>query len=251
MTPEQMPALHLTPDGRVQGDRVLGFRFQNAGAPSDWTWQTKHNFVGLVNTPGLAKLQVEFNDSAKTLRIHAGDLLIAEGSINEEADREHLASMLADYILTLEVNPLEGFPERQPPFLVGDGVQPLFHDSATGLVTMYSAESLAALGEKLDDKDLDGRRFRGNIVVSGVAEPFEELSWVGRNVRIGGTEFTVTKPVVRCLVTHANPVTGERDHDIMNTLVSHFTPDSPLFAITLEAVSGTRQISLDDPVELI
>ena len=250
MTPENLPALRLTSDGRVEGDRVLGFRFNDAGDPSDWSWQTKHNFVGLVNAPGLAALNVGFDVSTKTLRIDAGSLLIAEGSVDHEADRARISQLLADFVLTLDINPLESHPERNPIVLVGDGVQSLFHDSDQGLVTMYSAESLAALGETLGDEAVDGRRFRANVVVSGIDKPFKELSWTGRHIHIGQTEFIVTKPVTRCLVTHANPVTGKRDHDVMNTLVRHFTPDKPQFAVTLQAVSGTFEISSGDPVEL-
>ena len=251
MTPENVPLLRLTTDGRVEGDRVLGFRFNSAGDPSDWSWQTKQNFVGLVNTPGLAALNVEFDVTTRTLRIFTGNLSLADGSIDDETGRVRLSRQLEEYVLTLEVNPLEGHPERSPIVLVGDGVQPLFHDSQQGLVTMYSAESLDALGEKLNEDALDGRRFRANVVIRGVGEPFEELSWTGRHVRIGETEFVVTKPVTRCLVTHANPVTGRRDHDVMTALVRHFTPDSPQFAVTLQAVSGTRHISSGDPVVLV
>ncbi|MDA1297694.1 MAG: MOSC domain-containing protein [Chloroflexi bacterium] len=251
MTPEQLPSLRLTPDGRVEGDRVLGFRFGDAGDALDWSWQNKRNFVGLVNTPGLAKLNVEFAGAARRLRIHAGGLLIAEGPIDGDAARADIARLLADYILTLEVNPLAGFPERQPIVLVGDGVQPLFHDTAEGLVTMYSAESLNALGEKLGDPGIDGRRFRANVVIGGCSEPFEELSWAGRRIRIGQTVFTVTKPVTRCLVTHANPVTGSRDRDVLNALTRHFTPENPQFAVTLRAVSGSGLINSGDSVELI
>jgi uncharacterized protein YcbX len=250
MTPENMPALSLTSDRRVEGDRVLGFRFKNAGDPSDWDWQTKRNFVGLSNTPELATLNVEFTQETRMLRINAESRLIAEGSIDDEADRTRISDQLTNHVLTLEMNPLKGHPERGPIVLVGDGIQPLFHDSQEGLVTMYSEESLDALGKKLGDEALDGRRFRANVVISGAGEPFEELAWTGRRLSIGQTEFAVTKPVIRCLVTHANPVTGSRDHDVMNTLVRHFTPDEPQFAVTLQAVSATFNISSGDPVEL-
>ena len=251
MTPESVPALRLAADGRVEGDRVLGFRFNNAGDPSDWSWQTKQNFVGLVNTPGLAALNVEFSEPTRTLRILAGSLPIAEGSIDDQADRLRISQLLTEFVLTLDVNPLEGHPERQPVVLVGDGVQPLFHDTPQGLVTLYSSESLKALGVELGEHDLDGRRFRTNVVISGVDRPFEELSWSGRYIQIGQTEFIVTKPVTRCLVTHANPTTGSRDHDVMNTLVRHFTPNAPQFAVTLQAVSGSFTVTSGDLVELI
>ncbi len=240
LTPERLEAISLTKDGRVVGDRVLGFRFRNAGNPDDWSWQTKHNFVGLVNTPALATLITELDENSNRLRIHAEDLQIIDGRIDDPNERRTIELAFTDYVATLPDNPLTNHPERCPVTLVGDGEQPLFHDTAAGLVTLHSEESLAALGDSLNETGIDGRRFRSNIVVRGLGKPFEEMSWVGKRIAIGNTEFKVTKPVTRCLVTHANPVTGRRDLDVMKTLVSDFTPEKPQFAVMLQATGGDR-----------
>lgn len=251
MTPGRVNAIELTDAGRIKGDRVLGFRFRSAGDPSDWSWHTKQNFVGLVNTPALARLTVEFDSDSLRLRIAEKGMVIVEGRIADDSDRSTIEQTFSDYVATLDINPLADHPERQPPHLLGDGKQPLFHDTAAGLVTLHSEESLAALADKLDEEALSGLRFRSNIVVSGVGEPFAEMSWVGRRICIGETEFKVIKPVNRCLVTHANPVTGARDHDIMNTLVSHFTPETPQFAVMLQAAAGQNTVTRGEAVSLI
>ncbi len=251
LTPQRVDAIRLTDDGRVGGDRVLGFRFRDAGDPADWSWQTKNNFVGLINTPGLARLAAEFNSETKILKIHADDLCIVEGEIDDPDSRAQIERSFTDFVLDLDENPLSDHPERCPVTLVGDGSQPLFHDTAAGLVTLHSETSLEALASSLDTPELDGRRFRSNIVVSGLNEPFEEMSWVGGRVAIGETEFKVIKPVNRCLVTHANPVTGKRDKDIMNSLVHKFTPEKPQFAVTLQTISSERTVSVGDELKLI
>lgn len=251
MTPQSVESLELTADGRVIGDRILGFRFRNAGEPSDWTWQTKQNFVGLVNTPALARLAVELNEQDRSLRIHTDDLLLTEGAVASQSDRAEIEDIFTEFVLTLDINPLTGHPERQPVALVGDGKQSLFHDTAAGLVTLHSMESLDAVAHSLEDTALDGRRFRSNIVVSGLNEPFEEMSWIGQRVAIGDTEFKVIKAVNRCLVTHANPVTGRRDHNIMDTLVSNFTPEKPQFAVTLKVISGDGKLAIGDSISVI
>ena len=242
MTPERVSRIELTSDGRIQGDRVLGFRFRNAGGRKDWSWQTKQNYVGLVNTPGLARLTVEYDLNTKYLRISEKGMVIAEGGIEDGADRFVIEEAFSDYVSTLDINPIANHRDRQPACLVGDGEQPLFHDTAAGLVTLHSEESLGALADAIGDETLNGLRFRSNIVVSGVPKPFSEMSWVGKRVYIGQTEFKITKSVNRCLVTHANPITGVRDYDIMNTLVTHFTPERPQFAVMLEAVSGPNTV---------
>ncbi len=251
LTPEQVTQLHLTEDGRIQGDRVLAFRFRNAGDPGNWTWQTKQNFVGLINTPGLANLVASFDQASSVLRLQTDDLLIFEGDISDPSQRAAAEQSFTDYALTLFDNPLARYPERYPVALVGDGVQPLFHDTSAGLVTLYCEESLQALSESLGTDEIDGTRFRSNIVVSGLDEPMSEMSWIGREVKIGEIEFKVTKAVNRCLVTHVNPRTGVRDLDVMGELTREFTPEKPQFAVMLQARCPGGTISLQDEVELL
>ena len=131
-----------------------------------------------------------------------------------EEDRSDLSQGVSEFVSSLEINPLVGHPERLPLNLIGDGRQALFHDSEIGGVTLYSSESLAAL-EASVGTDLDGRRFRTNVVISGV-EAWEELSWNGRLI-IGDGEYEIEKTVTRCLATPLNPEAGYRDHEIMKS----------------------------------
>ena len=85
-TPERRSELSVV-DGRVTGDRVLAFRFADKGSVDDWKWQTKHNFVALVNTPGMALLELGFDDVSRVLSLRFQGELFAEGSINTEEDR--------------------------------------------------------------------------------------------------------------------------------------------------------------------
>jgi len=42
---------------------------------------------------------------------------------------------------------------------------------------------------------------------------------VGGKLRVGNVAFETVVPKVRCLATHANPLTGDRDLPVMQTLV--------------------------------
>jgi len=248
-TPEPLNRLSVSPDGRISGDRVLAFRLADVAPPEDVEWRRKHNYIALANTPGMARMSLSLDEAARRLRIDVGGLIIANGSIDD--DRQQIAAAVTDFVLTLDDNPLEGHPERQPLMLVGDGRQGLFHDTPDGQVTLYSEESLAALGEKLGDPAVDGRRFRANIAISGVSEPFEEFAWVGKRIAIGAAEFRVVAPVVRCLATHANPATGERDRVVMDTLVAHFTPERPEFAVMLEPLNAPSEIETEAELRVL
>jgi len=64
--------------------------------------------------------------------------------------------------------------------------------------------------------DLSPLRWRGNLLVDGL-QPWEELEWVGKTVRVGDAELKIVEPTKRCRATEANPDTGERD---VNTLAA-------------------------------
>ena len=88
-----------------------------------------------------------------------------------------------------------------------------------------------------NNANLNEARLRHNIVIEGVAA-WEEQSWVGRKLRVGPVEFDVEKPEVRCLATHANPRTGERDLQVMQTLLKAFAQKEPVFGVGMLSVSG-------------
>jgi uncharacterized protein len=72
-TPDECDTLTVLTEGRIAGDRVLGVRFADTEAPDD-AWSRKHGMVALINTPGVARLQVAFDAKALRLRISFGNI---------------------------------------------------------------------------------------------------------------------------------------------------------------------------------
>jgi MOSC domain-containing protein len=247
-TPEPRATIAAGPDGRIVGDRVLNFRFADAPAADD-EWCRKSHGVVLVNTPGLARLAVRFDERTQRLRLALGDTVLADEGL-DAAGRERLVAALTRYVDTLEENPLKGHPERLPLKLVGDGTTPRYQDNSAGYVTLHSRESLASAGAALGDTKLSELRFRSNIAIEGV-EPWAELSWIGQRVRIGSVEFDVAEAKTRCLATHANPQTGERDLQVMQTLVKAFEHREPTFGVALLPHGAGGTIAVGDPVTLL
>lgn len=84
---------------------------------------------------------------------------------------------------------------------------------------LASESSLAQLNEWIDgDDDLDIRRFRPNLVVSG-AEAFAEDGW--SRLRIGDATFRVVEDCSRCVLTTVHPDTLVRGHEPIKTLSRH------------------------------
>ncbi|HEY8096616.1 MAG TPA: MOSC domain-containing protein [Methylobacter sp.] len=247
-TPEPCEVVDVLAEGRIAGDRVLGFRFADSGAIDD-AWSTKHEFIALVNTPGIARLQLRFDQKALRLCISLeGDVLVNE--VLDEQGRKKIAAAIENFVLELDENPLTFHPERLPLRLVGDGITPRYQDNEAGQITLHSRASLAAVGTAVGDNDLSELRFRSNIVVDGL-DAWEEQNWVGRKIRIGQVNFDVVKPKTRCLATQANPDSGKRDLPILKTLTKAFRQDKPTFAIAMVTRGAGGQVQVGDKVSLL
>lgn len=242
---EACESLSVLDTGRIAGDRVLGVRFANASARGD-AWGTKHEFVALVNTPGLARLQVKFDYRSLRLRVSVQEEVLVDETL-EEAGRRRIAAAIEEYVLKLEENPLSSQPGRLPLRVVGDGLTPRYQDNAAGQITLHSRASLDAVATAAGTPDLSEHRFRSNIAVDG-PRAWEEQTWVGRKIRIGEVEFEAVEAKTRCLATHANPVTGCRDVPLMKTLLKAFPTEKPTFAIALMVSGRGGTIHVGDKV---
>lgn len=248
-TAESCETLTVLADGRVAGDRVLGFRFASCGAGDD-QWSTKHEFVALVNTPGLARLTVRYDHARQMLHIASGSTVLAEEALDVKG-RARLASVVQEYVFGLAEHPLKDHPERLPLRLVGDRATPRFQDNAAGHTTLHGRASLAALAAYMGVPEVNEVRFRSNVALEGLAA-WDEHRWPGRRVRIGSVEFEAAIPKPRCLATHANPCTGERDLPVMQALVKAFPGhERPTFAIGLRTTGESGLIRVGDEVRLL
>jgi uncharacterized protein len=86
------------------------------------------------------------------------------------------------------------------------------------LVSNESVQDLAARGGR--DDDIDSRRFRINIELTG-CEPYEEDTWDGTKVRFGDTTLSVLGQIPRCVFTTKNPLTGDKDFDTLKVIASY------------------------------
>ena len=247
-TPAACETLTVLDEGSIAGDRVLGLRFADTEA-ADEAWSKKTEMVALMNTPGLARLHMRFEEEALRLRLSFASTVLADEVLNTEG-RQRLATAVAAYVLTLDENPLAGHPERLPLRVIGDGITPRYHDAEAGQVTLHGRGSLQALTAALANAEGSELRFRSNIALEGL-DAWEEQSWVGRKVRIGTVEFDVVRPKVRCLATHANPTTGERDVPILTTLTQVFGQEKPTFGVAMMPSHAGGHIHVGDHVTLV
>ena len=71
----------------------------------------------------------------------------------------------------------------------------------------------------------------------------------GKTLRLGSMHFRVELPIRRCLATHANPETGERDQPVMTTLTRTMGQDEPTLAVALVPLA-IGQLHIGDELAL-
>ncbi len=184
---------------------------------------SKMKFAVLARFPAVARLRTRYDEIAGSFHISDAsgtwdfDLTSAAG---RNSLARHVETRLAeheDYDPVLHpLNVLES------PSYEHTHTQFRFTDSGKGFVSFLNLNSLRDIGQRLD-MDLDPLRLRANIWLEGLSA-FEDHAWVGRHIRVGeeGPEFEVLKPIVRCVATHVNPDTAERDVDLCTALWENY-----------------------------
>jgi GntR family transcriptional regulator/MocR family aminotransferase len=191
-------------------DRV--FALARPTAPIDRDnpkWAKKGLFAMLMLDEGLARVSTHLDVDTLRLSVRRGNQQVASGSLGDAQD----CQALENFFWTL----LPNF--SAPPVLVrSQGGH--FMDKPDNVLSLINLATVRAL-EKQWGAAVDPLRFRANIYVDG-ARPWEEFDWVGQEIRIGGTLFSVDRKNGRCGATNVNPATGRRDLDIPSALRASF-----------------------------
>lgn len=195
-------------------------------------WASCRNFTRVAGSPKLAAITARMIDDRSLTLSHPerADLTFAP-------DTE--AAALLDW--------LRGFVpgnRPQPARLLRAGGRQ-FLDSSKGDITLCNMASHRAIETSLGTA-LDIARWRGNLWIDGAA-PWAEFDWIGKRIRIGQAVLEILGRTERCLATHANPATGERDADILATLDRFGHRD---FSVKARVTRG-GPVHLNDPVEVL
>ena len=249
-TPESRDSLVVLPDGRIQGDRVLTFRFANALEPvvrDGLNYWPKTEGLAMQDSPNIGRLTLTFHDETQRVSIEQDGAVGVDAGL-DEAGRKLLCDYVTQFVLETPDGDRLRQPGRLPLSLLGDGTTSQFQDRPQGYISVHGRGSLLALSEAIG-ADLDERRFRSNVAVDGL-DAWDELEWADR-VRIGEVEFRVSYHIVRCLATHANPETGARDAEVMTTLTRTFGQEKPTFGTLLLPAAEGGAIRVGDEVEVL
>ena len=235
-TGEECERLDVLPGGRVAGDRVLGLRFDDTTAADD-AWSSKAGFLALVHTPVLAAIRLRFDAATWRIRMSKGNDLLFD-DVLDDGGRRRFASTVERFVSSMDDPSVAAIARRFPLRLVGDGTTARFQDREPGYVTLHARPSIVSVATAVgEDPDVTERRFRSNIVIDGF-EPWVEQRWIGGTLTMGDVAFNVAAPVTRCLATHANPDTGQRDRAMMQELLGVFPTARPTLGVLMTSERG-------------
>jgi uncharacterized protein YcbX len=175
-------------------------------------------------------LQTRFDPASGSLTISKNDREVLRAALTEGEGRRQAADFLTKFLgdvdgpLRVVEAPGHAFADaRRRPNATTDKY-----------VSLINRASIAAL-EAAMEVAVDPLRFRANVYFEGAAA-WSECRWVGSEIALGAARLRVVSPITRCAATQVNPVTAERDLDIVAALERGFGHN--IMGIYAEAVAG-------------
>lgn len=236
-TPEPLRTVRLEAGGFFPMDRMFALENGPSGFDPDAPGHIpKFQFAVLATLPELVRARTRFDEASGVIRIQAEGRPEAAFPLAAAEGRRAFAAWVEGFI---------GPDRLDGPLKVTLAPGHRFTDHAKGHVSLINRASLRDLEQRLGRK-IDPLRFRANLHVDGWPAWAELELDKGFVVRAGGARLKGFKRTVRCIATHADPMTGERDLDLCAELMRLY--GHAHFGVYLNVV-GTGEAAVGDAAE--
>ncbi len=225
----------------IPGDRCFAIaRSGSDGRQLEGDWASSRTFVINVDCEGLLELDLTVSDDGSRIVIANPDGKTAELVPGQTGGLDRANEVLMEHLSGSAGNNLNG------PALVERNGGKGYWDFQATQISIINHASVEAVG-RVAGEELDPRRFRGNLYVSGLPA-WEENAWLGQRLRIGEAELIVARGAERCPATSVNPQTGVRDMQLPTLMQQKF---GHIFCgVYAQVVKGGR-IAANDRVEIL
>ena len=218
LSAEKMDRVALAPGECLPHDRRFAIALASTRFdPERPQWLSKIHFIMLMRDEKLARLTTRFDADSGVLAVSDNGRVLLRAQMTEpEGTRlvaEFFTSFLGDAVsgpLRVVAAPGHAFADaRRKPNATSDKY-----------VSLINRASIAAL-EAVMGVPVDPLRFRANVYFD-TAPAWSELDWMDTEISLGTARLRVVSPITRCAATQVNPVTAERDLDIVAALERAF-----------------------------
>jgi len=217
LSAEKMDRVALTQGECLPHDRRFAVALgSTVFDPRHPEWLPKTRFVMLMRDEKLALLETRFDPESGVLIIAQNREVLLRGRLTEPQECRLVAEFLANFL---------GAADR--PLRIVEAAGHAFADArrkpnatTDKYVSLINRASIAAL-EGVMRVPVDPIRFRANVYFDG-APAWCEHDWIGSEIALGTARLRVISPITRCAATQVNPVTAERDLDIVAALERAF-----------------------------
>jgi hypothetical protein len=234
-----MQHANISAHNMITDDRRFVIATQSSvGQDGVHEWARKSNFLQLVNTPKLAEIGTDYDDTTATLTILRNGRSICKGKLDDAMGR----TVVEDFLKAFLKNDIAGSPKiySVPETHFGDMKEPY--------ISVLNLASIRDFGTRIVQAEVDPMRFRGNLLIDGL-DPWKELEWdEGQIIRINGGAFRVVHPITRCKATSVNPDTAVADINVPLMLrkgVNHLYMGVYVEALEDVTISTGDSISID------
>ncbi|GAA0602255.1 MOSC domain-containing protein [Caenispirillum bisanense] len=239
LSPQALEHAVLETGGGMQGDHRYALAHgagSTVGAGDVVTGRLpRSSLVTLSDCPKLATLVTRFIEPLNVLTVERDGRQVARGDLSQPIGR----AILEDFFTAF----LRGHSRGKPRLVIAKPGETFANHDRPGVVLINRA-SVSDI-ERVVGQPVDPLRFRGNLLIDG-PPAWDELNWIGRVVRIGGT---VTLRVAAAMPAHpaaeVNPGTGAVDLNVDKAMKQGLGHDT--FGILCEVIEG-GQVNTGDSV---
>jgi len=208
---ERIDTVRLEPGRALPGDRVWAVAHERSCFdPARPSWNPPGDFSRVTNGPRLQQIAAFTDEITGKVTLSHPD----RPDLTIDPDDHGDACEFIQWVMPVSLG------TRLLPARLVRAPNESMTDTGYQSISLINLASHRALEAHLGI-ELSPLRWRGNLLVGGL-EPWEEMSWVGKTLRIGEAELEVVEPIGRCAATEANPETGKRDVETVKGLYSGF-----------------------------